>query len=218
MTKALVQQLGSGHAAAPSASPTNHHNSTSDVRIPLPCRREAFVVPFIPGTVPAWSDACFETVEWPNSSQPRSDGDQGWHIIRSPATDSDGWVYGTAFDHLREDRPGGRASKRANDRVRSRLWRRVAWEQPRQQQQAGAQVNSWSELLPDVYLCVLIGGYLQWCQGQACGSQNSQMVTAAVHTSFTQGPMFRSGTYVSVYHSVNGCKCMTHLPSVGHVG
>ena len=107
-------------------------------------------MPFITGTVPAWSDACFSPIQW--DTPPKCDGDQGWQvvcsaatdaegwiygtafdqgwcIVRSPATDADGWVYGTAFDHLREDRPGGRASKRVNDRVRSRLWRRVQQQQ-----------------------------------------------------------------------------------------
>lgn len=114
----------------------SYHIPTWPVLTWSPCRREAFVVPFIPGTVPGWSDACFEAVAWPSSSgPPRRDGDQGWCIVRSPATDADGWVYGTAFDHLREDRPGGRASKRANDRVRSRLWRRLEPVEPGQQQQ-----------------------------------------------------------------------------------
>jgi hypothetical protein len=153
------------------------------------------VVPFIPGTVPAWSDACFEPVEWLNSSQPRSDGDQGWLIIRSPATDADGWVYGTAFDHLREDRPGGRASKRANDRVRSRLWRRVAWEQPTQQQQAGAQVSTAprSQLLSGVY-------FSTWWLTDAVSGPGLPATQSAGHSSsahgLMQGPMHRSNTHV----------------------
>eukprot|EP00879_Flechtneria_rotunda_P006721 GHRR01007061.1.p1 GENE.GHRR01007061.1~~GHRR01007061.1.p1 ORF type:complete len:622 (+),score=264.83 GHRR01007061.1:212-2077(+) len=84
--------------------------------------REAFQVPFLSSTVPAWSDAAFKPVQW--HGLPKSNTDKGWSIVCSPATDTEGWVYGTAFDHLREDRPGGRASRRANDRVRSRLWRR----------------------------------------------------------------------------------------------
>jgi hypothetical protein len=86
-------------------------------------RREAFVVPFLTGTVPAWSDACFSPVQW--DSPPKCDGDQGWQVVCSTATDAEGWIYGTTFDHLQYERPGGRASKRVNDRVRSRLWRRV---------------------------------------------------------------------------------------------
>lgn len=122
----------------------------------LLCRREAFVVPFIPSTVPGWSDACFEPVEWPGSGQPHSDGDQGWCIVRSPATDADGWVYGTAFDHLREDRPGGRASKRTNDRVRSRLWRRVdAGGSCAQQQVGGSEERLLALMLPGI--CGSIG-------------------------------------------------------------
>jgi hypothetical protein len=119
----------------------------------LACRREAFVVPFIPSTVPGWSDACFEPVEWPGSGHPCSDGDQGWCIVRSPATDADGWVYGTAFDHLREDRPGGRASKRTNDRVRSRLWRRVDAAAHQQVSLQGAAQHAVSELLQDAHAC-----------------------------------------------------------------
>jgi hypothetical protein len=80
-------------------------------------------VPFITGTVPAWSDACFSPIQW--DSPPKADGDQGWQVVCSAATDAEGWIYGTAFDHLQYERPGGRASKRVNDRVRSRLWRRV---------------------------------------------------------------------------------------------
>ncbi|WIA34143.1 hypothetical protein OEZ86_012507 [Tetradesmus obliquus] len=99
--------------------------------------REAFVVPFITGTVPAWSDACFSPIQW--DSPPKCDGDQGWQVVCSAATDAEGWIYGTAFDHLQYERPGGRASKRVNDRVRSRLWRRVQQQQdyvaPQQQQQ-----------------------------------------------------------------------------------
>lgn len=112
------------------------------------CRREAFVLPFIPGTVPAWSDACFNAVDWVGrGSPPRAEGDDGWVIARSPATDAEGWVYGTAFEHLREERPGGRASKRANDRVRCRLWRRPAAAeapalQPQQQQPQLQQKSS----------------------------------------------------------------------------
>lgn len=102
------------------------------VAVAADLRREAFVVPFIAGTVPAWSDACFNPIQW--DTPPRCDGDQGWQVVCSAATDMEGWIYGTAFDHLRDDRPGGRASKRANDRVRSRLWRRM-----QQQQQVGPQ-------------------------------------------------------------------------------
>jgi hypothetical protein len=91
------------------------------------CRREAFVVPFITGTVPAWSDACFCPVQW--DSPPKCDGEQGWQVVCSAATDAEGWIYGTTFDHLQYERPGGRASKRVNDRVRSRLWRRVQQQQ-----------------------------------------------------------------------------------------
>jgi hypothetical protein len=86
-------------------------------------RREAFVVPFLTGTVPAWSDACFSPVQ--RDSPPKCDGDHGWQVVCSAATDAEGWIYGTTFDHLQYERPGGRASKRVNDRVRSRLWRRV---------------------------------------------------------------------------------------------
>lgn len=100
----------------------------------ISCRREAFVVPFITGTVPAWSDACFSPIQW--DSPPKCDGDQGWQVVCSAATDAEGWIYGTAFDHLQYDRPGGRASKRVNDRVRSRLWRRVQQQQVRVMRQS----------------------------------------------------------------------------------
>lgn len=123
----MVSQSTRTHPDAP--APPNADTTAWRVPHQPNTRREAFVVPFIPGTVPGWSDACFSAVEWPraggsNATPPRAEGGQGWCVARSAATDGDGWVYGTAFDHLREDRPGGRASKRANDRVRSRLWLR----------------------------------------------------------------------------------------------
>jgi hypothetical protein len=95
-------------------------------------------VPFLPGTVPGWSDACFGPVTFGERGPPpraAEGGGSSWAVITSPATDADGWVYGTAFDHLRDDRPGGRASKRANDRVRSRLWRRCVGKEPEEEEE-----------------------------------------------------------------------------------
>ena len=37
-------------------------------------------------------------------------------------TDGEGWTYGTSFEHIPHSRPGGRACKRATDRVRQRQW------------------------------------------------------------------------------------------------
>ena len=92
---------------------------------------------------------------------PSIDGEHGWFVVRTEHTDAEGWLYGTAFDHLEVralpprtegwpvyrallwrplqdtlptlsvqsalqlSRPGGRASKRGSDQVRSRVWRRI---------------------------------------------------------------------------------------------
>jgi hypothetical protein len=103
------------HAAhnIPSHPPSSLHDGHN--------RKEAFEVPFLSGSVPAWSNALGESVPLPDT--PLQDGRNGWLLVRSPATDTEGWVYGTSFDRLQYDRSGGRASKRASDRVRSRLWR-----------------------------------------------------------------------------------------------
>ena len=45
-----------------------------------------------------------------------------WRIVVSPATDREGWQYGTVFQHLSSKRPGGRASQRLGDAVRRRAW------------------------------------------------------------------------------------------------
>lgn len=37
-------------------------------------------------------------------------------------TDKYGWIYSSNFDHLKNKREGGRASKRATDTVRQRKW------------------------------------------------------------------------------------------------
>jgi hypothetical protein len=78
---------------------------------------------FIPGSLPPWTDAKGVAAAWPDGP-PTADGDRGWCVARSPATDGDGWMYGTSFERLQYDRPGGRASKRAGDSIRSRLWLR----------------------------------------------------------------------------------------------
>ena len=48
-----------------------------------------------------------------------------WRVIVSPATDKEGWEYGTVFQHLSKKRPGGRASQRLGDAVRRRAWMRT---------------------------------------------------------------------------------------------
>lgn len=80
--------------------------------------------PLIPGfDWPAWSDAKGQPVQL--ERPPEIDGQGGWFVVRLPTTDEDGWLYGSGFDRLSLPRPGGRASKRMNDHVRSRVWRRL---------------------------------------------------------------------------------------------
>ena len=31
---------------------------------------------------------------------PSIDGEHGWFVVRTEHTDAEGWLYGTAFDHL----------------------------------------------------------------------------------------------------------------------
>ncbi len=84
-------------------------------------------MPFFPSSMPGWSDALGNPIDW--DSPPKHDGDDGWYVVTSHATDADGWMYGTNFERLQYDRPGGRASKRAGDSIRSRLWRRAPSQQ-----------------------------------------------------------------------------------------
>ncbi len=80
--------------------------------------------PIIPGLDwPPWSDASGTPVAL--LRPPTIDGQGGWFVVRTASTDEDGWLYGTHFERLSLPRPGGRASKRANDQVRSRVWRRL---------------------------------------------------------------------------------------------
>jgi hypothetical protein len=70
-------------------------------------------------------------------------------VVRLPSTDHDGWVYGSTFDRLCNPRPGGRASKRVNDHVRSRVWRRLDAEMVRSGQQQHACVRTaWQQARP----------------------------------------------------------------------
>lgn len=52
-------------------------------------------MPFVPGSVPGWTDGLGNPIEW--ESPPKFDGDGGWCVVVSHATDGDGWVYGTNF-------------------------------------------------------------------------------------------------------------------------
>eukprot|EP00200_Dunaliella_tertiolecta_P012944 CAMPEP_0202391780 /NCGR_PEP_ID=MMETSP1127-20130417/92019_1 /ASSEMBLY_ACC=CAM_ASM_000462 /TAXON_ID=3047 /ORGANISM="Dunaliella tertiolecta, Strain CCMP1320" /LENGTH=268 /DNA_ID=CAMNT_0048994235 /DNA_START=53 /DNA_END=857 /DNA_ORIENTATION=- len=72
---------------------------------------------------PNWSNAKGAAVHLTRT--PSIDGEGGWFVVRMPSTDEDGWVYGTSFDRLDQPRPGGRASKRVNDHIRSRVWRKL---------------------------------------------------------------------------------------------
>ncbi|GAX82802.1 hypothetical protein CEUSTIGMA_g10228.t1 [Chlamydomonas eustigma] len=76
---------------------------------------------------PNWNDGHGNNIHLPRP--PSIDGEQGWFVVRLPSTDHDGWLYGTAFDHLQNSRPGGRASKRGSDHVRCRVWRRLHMDQ-----------------------------------------------------------------------------------------
>jgi hypothetical protein len=73
---------------------------------------------------PAWSDASGSGV--PLLRPPVLDGQGGWFVVRTPSTDDEGWLYGSSFQRLVLARPGGRASKRVGDNVRSRVWRRLS--------------------------------------------------------------------------------------------
>jgi hypothetical protein len=82
--------------------------------------------------------------DWPAVSDPSGaavrvddfttrEGEGGWTVWRTPGTDPDGWLYGNVFPNLGKTRKGGRATRRAGDLVRSRLWRR-----PAERRQVGA--------------------------------------------------------------------------------
>ena len=82
---------------------------------------------------PFWLLACPAVQGIPCSLErpPSIDGENGWFVVRLPTTDVDGWLYGTTFGRLDVARPGGRASRRASDQIRSRVWRRLVYERVR---------------------------------------------------------------------------------------
>jgi hypothetical protein len=80
---------------------------------------------------PNWSDADGQPLALSYPPDAEREGENGWYIVRSPATDPYGWQYGTGFDKLNERRAGGRASKRAGDMVRTRKWVRHPQQQVR---------------------------------------------------------------------------------------
>ena len=70
-----------------------------------------------------WSRGDPHPFEFEDGGRPCAapDGD-GWRVEVRDATDSDGWIYGTAFERLSDHRKGGRAAKRSTDRCRRRVW------------------------------------------------------------------------------------------------
>lgn len=84
---------------------------------------EPLNLPFTNSDWPAWSDRNGQPVAL--SSLPEVDGESGWSIVRTDDADEDGWHYGTAFSRLQYERPGGRASMRMGDLVRTRIWKKT---------------------------------------------------------------------------------------------
>lgn len=80
-----------------------------------------------------WTDLEGNPIDWPPGELPENNAK--WtpfvtgkektaltHKRRVEWTDCEGWLYGTNFNNLSNPREGGRASKRATDRVRQRKW------------------------------------------------------------------------------------------------
>ncbi|GIL61458.1 hypothetical protein Vafri_15899, partial [Volvox africanus] len=79
--------------------------------------------PLLPFDWPAWSDSQGNAVQL--ARPPEREGERSWFIVRTLGTDEEGWRYSTVFSKLNTPRPGGRASKRSSDYVRSRVWRKL---------------------------------------------------------------------------------------------
>ncbi|KXZ46044.1 hypothetical protein GPECTOR_47g319 [Gonium pectorale] len=79
--------------------------------------------PLLPFDWPAFSDAHGNAVQL--TRPPEREGERGWFVVRTLGTDEEGWRYSTVFSKITTPRPGGRASKRSSDYVRSRVWRKL---------------------------------------------------------------------------------------------
>ncbi|GIM11197.1 hypothetical protein Vretimale_14717, partial [Volvox reticuliferus] len=101
--------------------------------------------PLLPFDWPAWSDSQGNAVQL--ARPPEREGERSWFIVRTLGTDEEGWRYSTVFSKLNIPRPGGRASKRSSDYVRSRVWRKLVAEtltQPPDQELQPLNQAPWS--------------------------------------------------------------------------
>jgi len=59
-----------------------------------------------------------------NAPSPHATSADGanWAVVRTPSTDSEGWLYSTSFDRIDKAREGGRHAERKSDVVRKRKW------------------------------------------------------------------------------------------------
>ena len=86
---------------------------------------------------PAWADASgrpvspcetpsagtsFLSAYWTEDSTSTGSNHRKWVPVVDDTTDAEGWVYGTGFERLDEDRDGGRHEERASDAARRRTW------------------------------------------------------------------------------------------------
>jgi len=65
-----------------------------------------------------WTDCSGKVVDVKSNIQE----DYSWTPVVTEQTDSEGWTYSTGFARIERPRDGGRACKRATDRVRRRKW------------------------------------------------------------------------------------------------
>ncbi|KAL0036871.1 hypothetical protein WJX77_003190 [Trebouxia sp. C0004] len=72
-----------------------------------------------------WSDAQGNPVQFERTQSPRH-CPESWEPVVTISTDPDGYQYASVFKHFDYAREGGRASQRAADFVRRRLWRKKA--------------------------------------------------------------------------------------------
>ncbi|KAL0037996.1 hypothetical protein WJX79_008937 [Trebouxia sp. C0005] len=72
-----------------------------------------------------WSDAQGNPVQFDKARSPRH-CPESWEPVVTISTDPDGYQYASVFKHFDYAREGGRASQRATDFVRRRLWRKKA--------------------------------------------------------------------------------------------
>lgn len=120
-----VSRRAAQDAAAAQGAPPPAPGATHEVQVVYENQRwlGAWQQPVAMLDHPPWSDADGNQVLLEADATPAETNPE-WEVDINGGTDEEGWQYATVFKHLQSPRPGGRASRRFNDGVRRRAWRR----------------------------------------------------------------------------------------------